>query len=367
VAGERLLLTGDESTGTLAALRALRAAGYRTWLAVSRNDTYAGRSRAAAGVLHVPDAKDEPEAHAQRVAREAKRLEIAAVLPGTEGSLRALTGREAHFGAIVVGTTDREALDRATDKGALERFATAAGLETPVTREVVDGAVPDDVTLPAVVKPVASVLDGGGRFETREVTRVTTDAELREALARGERWLVQPYVSGLLGAVCGVAWRGELVCASHQVSPRIWPVGRGISSYAVTVPRNADLEERVARLIEIVGWSGIFGVQFIHSAGRAYVIDLNPRIYGSTALAFAAGHNLPSIWADLLLGRDPHVGPYRVGVRYRVEEDDLRAIVAMRDWRGLVPRRNTVHGVFSVRDPAPTLVTLRKIVRGILG
>jgi predicted ATP-grasp superfamily ATP-dependent carboligase len=202
----------------------------------------------------------------------------------------------------------------------------------------------------------------GEVYLSLDVHRVENAEQLKRVAARGGRWLVQPYITGTLGAIGGVAWEGRVVCASHQVSPRIWPVERGISSYAVTVAPNAALEEGVARLIELVGWSGVFGVQFIHSKGRSYVIDLNPRIYGSTALAIKAGHNLPAIWADLLLGRDPTPGPYRVGVRYRVEEDDIRAILKTRDWRGLIPRRDTVLGVFDPHDPMPSLESLRKLL-----
>lgn len=358
---ERVLLTGDEGTGTLAAVRGLRAAGYEPWLAVSRDRTYAARSRAAAGVLRVPDAKDDPVQHAVTVANEAARLAVAAVLPGTEGSLRALTGRESLFRDIPVGTNPEDALERATDKATLARFAATAGLESPATHEL-EGELPDGLEFPVIAKPVASVMQEGDVYLSLDVHRVETAEELKRIVGSGGRWLVQPYITGTLGAIGGVAWEGRLVCASHQVSPRIWPVQRGISSYAVTVPRNAALEEGVAKLMELVGWSGVFGVQFIHSKGRSFVIDLNPRIYGSTALAIKAGHNLPAIWADLLLGGDPQPGPYRVGVRYRVEEDDIRAIVKLRDWRGLIPRGDTVYGVFDPRDPMPSLESLRKLL-----
>lgn len=357
-----MLLTGDEGTGTLAAVRGLRAAGYAPWLAVSRSGTYAARSRAVAGVLRVPDAKDEPVRHAVAVANEALRLEVSAVLPGTEGSLRALTGRENLFRDVPVGTNPAEALERATDKATLARFAATAGLESPASHEVVDGALPEGLEFPVIAKPVASVMPEGERYLSLDVHRVENVQSLRRIVSGGGRWLVQPYVAGTLGAVGGVAWEGRLVCASHQVSPRIWPVARGISSYAVTVAPNRTLEEGVSRLLELVGWSGVFGVQFIHSKGRSFVIDLNPRIYGSTALAIRAGHNLPAIWADLLVGRDPHPGPYRVGTRYRVEEDDIRAILKTRDWRGLIPRRDTVHGVFDRSDPMPSLESLRKLL-----
>jgi len=343
-------------------VRGLRAAGYEPWLAVSADRTYAARSRAAGGVLRVPDPKDDPMAHVRQVASEARRLGVAAVLPGTEGSLRALTGQEGFF-EMPLGVSEPDALERATDKATLARFATAAGLESPPTHEVVDGALPDAIELPAIAKPVASVTAEDGVLRSYEVVRAETREDLERAVRSGGRWLVQPYLHGTLGAVGGVVWEGRLVCAVHQVSPRIWPVERGISSYAVTVPPNEALETGIAKLLELVGWSGVFGVQFIHVRGRSYVIDLNPRIYGSTALAIAAGQNLPAIWVDLLLGRDPRVGPYRVGTRYRVEEDDVRAILQTRQWRGLVPRSNTVHGVFDWRDPAPSLESLRKLLR----
>lgn len=358
----RVLLTGDEGTGTLAAVRGLRAAGYAPWLAVAADRTYAARSRAAAGVLRVPDPKDEPMQHVRELADQARRLAIEVVLPGTEGSLRALTGQEGFFD-VPVGVTSADALERATDKTSLATFAAAAGLESPPTHEVVDGNVPDGIEFPAVMKPTASVVPEGETYRTYEVHRVANADELKRVADDGGRWLVQPFVEGKLGAIGGVAWEGRLVCASHQISPRIWPVERGISSYAVTVPPNEQLEQGVAALIELVGWSGVFGVQFIHSKGRSYVIDLNPRIYGSTALAIKAGHNLPAIWADLLLGREPRVAACRVGTRYRVEEDDFRAILATRQWRGLLPRGDTVHGVFDRRDPLPSLESLRKLLR----
>jgi len=123
----------------------------------------------------------------------------------------------------------------------------------------------------------------------------------------------------------------------------------------------------IAALVRAIGWSGIFGVQFILAEGRAYAIDFNPRIYGSLALAIASGLNLPAIWVDLLLGREVNPGAYRTGVRYRVEENDYRALLRTfrrgeraQALRGALPRRGTVHGVFAADDPMPLLATLEK-------
>lgn len=368
----RVLCGVDEATGSLAGVRGLRAAGYEPWLALSQEHTYVAHSRAAAGSVRLPDPKEDPHFYAVELASEARRIAANVVLPFTEGTLRALSGREGLFGGIVLGTCGSDRLDRATDKGLFSQLCRDAGLDTPPTVEV-NAASLDRVhiTVPAVLKPQRTVgrdgrVDG---LRTSHVLLVRDDEELRRALEErpGETFLSQPVVDGTLAAICGVVWEGELVCASHQISPRIWPVGRGISSFAETVPRDDEREAGVARLLELVRWSGIFGVQFILNERGAYAIDLNPRIYGSAALAIAAGHNLPAIWVDLLLGRRPKVGPYRVGVRYRVEEDDIRALFVefrrgnrRRALRGLLPQRRTVHAVFSLGDPRPTFEIFRK-------
>ena len=186
----------------------------------------------------------------------------------------------------------------------------------------------------------------------------------------GREILVQPYIPGTLVSVSGVSWEGDLVCALHQRAIRIWPVPAGVSSYAETIPPDAKLEQGVARLVRATGWSGLFQAQFIRDPrGEHYLIDFNPRIYGSLALAVAAGLNLPAIWVDLLLGRRPRVGGYRVGTRFRQEEKDLRALARMlangserrSALRGLMPQRDTTHAVFSLRDPMPLLTSVTKL------
>jgi predicted ATP-grasp superfamily ATP-dependent carboligase len=372
-AGARpIVFTGDESTGSLAAVRALRAAGYAPWLAVSQRATYASRSRTLAGLLEI-EASD-PAGYARVLAGETDRIRPLAVLPGTEATLRALTGREDLFGEVPVGTAGREPLARATDKSLIAELCAAAGLATAqaarLTLAELDAGA-EGLSFPAIVKPHRSIeWPERGEFARTGVRKVETVAELRRVLAEApaERWVVERFVRGTLAAVCGVAWRGDVICTSHQVSPRTFPPELGISSYAVTVEPDAGRDAGVRRLMRSIGWSGIFGVQFLLAGGAAYVIDVNPRVYGSLALAVAAGHNLPAIWTELLLGHRPRPGPYRRGVRYRVEEDDYRLLLQMlrrgarRDaLLGLLPRPNTTHAIFALGDPWPALASLDKL------
>jgi predicted ATP-grasp superfamily ATP-dependent carboligase len=358
----------------LATVRALRAAGYAPWLAVDRLGTYAGRSRATAGTVLVPDPANDSEGFVRKFAAAARRLSAKAVLPAEETHLLALAGREDEFSGIAFGVPSIESVERATNKGLLPEFAAAAKLRTPPTT-VVHG---DSETLgtygfPAIVKPLHTWIPRpDGTMSHHKARYVATKQAAKEAMVdfHGEG-LVQPYISGTNVSVSGVSWEGELVCALHHISPRIWPVTSGITAYAKTIPLNAELEQGVSHLIRAINWSGIFEMEFIRSPrGEHYLIDLNPRIYGSLALAVAADLNLPAIWVDLLLGRRPSVGGYRVGIRFRQEEHEGRVLAKMlvdgefrRALQVLMPHRGTTHAIFSLRDPMPVLTSTTKLAK----
>jgi predicted ATP-grasp superfamily ATP-dependent carboligase len=363
----RLLLPDDDFTAVLAAVRGLRKGGYEPWLAMSVPSAYAARSRATAGTLPVPDAGPDPEGFVAALAEAARRLRVAAVLPGTETSLSVLAGREADFPeGVVLGVPSREIVERAVDKGLLSELAAQSGLLTPETQSV-GRADLDGIAYPAVVKPVTSSVRVDNRLRLGVVRKIDTPAELRAALEwmPGDTLLVQPFLAGSLSAACGVYWEGKLLCVEHQTARRIWPPDCGVSSYAESVPPDPALEEKIAALLGAIGWSGLFELQFIRRPEGDYVIDLNTRFYGSLALAVRSGLNLPVIWVDLLLGRTPRIGAYRVGVRYRSEQRDARAIVhAFRSGRrgeairAALPRPGTVHAIFSARDPLPFVCKL---------
>ncbi len=256
---------------------------------------------------------------------------------------------------------------RAAVEAALALLGLRAGLDSPPTRLVVLDKRKvkwSEVDFPAVVKPLSSEVSlGGGQLRRIEVRCVDSPQELTAALGDlpDGLGLVQPFIDGRIRTVNGVAWEGRIVAATHQVGHRIYPNDCGQLCYAETVARDVELERSAEALLSEVGWSGIFNLQLIESGDRLYVIDLNPRLYYSLALAVAAGLNLPAIWVSLLLGLPYEADGYRVGMRFRGEKDDARSLLndiragRRRAVAGFLPRRNTTHGIFDLRDPAPLL------------
>lgn len=368
-----VIATGGEWPAGLALLRGLRWGGFYPVAALVDERAVSRWSRVPVAKVLITDAVADPEGHVADLARLARERAAAVVLPGTEASLVAVAEHAGMFGTgTVLGCPSLDVVRRSTDKRGLSDLAARAGLKTPPTEEA---ATAGDFSghFPAIVKPSASVVvDDAGLHHHVQVTLVGDRDELSTVLEKmpGGRAVVQPYISGRLRTVNGVAWEGRLVCSVHKLSDRTWPLEAGVFSYGRTVGPDLGLEEACARLMQEIGWSGLFNLQFLETKNEErFLIDINPRAYHSMALAIGAGANLPAVWCDLLMGRSPRRAQARPGVRFRAEEEEFRALRAMAQngrageaLRASFPRPRTVHAVFALRDPAPLLALARNLL-----
>jgi predicted ATP-grasp superfamily ATP-dependent carboligase len=247
------------------------------------------------------------------------------------------------------------------DKIELSERARAAGFEVPGSRifdsgEALQNAAAE-LDYPVVVKP---------SIARQPARRAGSPAGLAGVETLPGPLVVQPFVGHELRAVAGIVWRGQFAALVHNRNLRIWPPDCGGACAAVTTEPDHGLEERVLALLD--GYEGIFHVQL---AGP-YLIDVNPRVFGSLPLAVRAGANLPALYCDLVRGGPARVVRGRPGVFYRWLEGDLRrALRALRDrkmaapevLRALRPRRRAAHGPESLTDPGPLLARFRYAAR----
>ena len=333
-----------QGRSALAAVRALAAAGYRPAVARSGRWSLAASSRACARIFEVGPVEDA--GFAEAVGRAAREIDAHAVFPSSDASLVALGTPVGHL----------------LDKGRLVAAAKRAGIPTPETVifETAEQltASADRLPYPIVVKlPISRV----------PARKVSGPSKLAGAATVEGPFLVQPFVDAPVWAVGGVTWNGRLVAAVHQRYLRTWPLDCGTASAAVTVEPDPAVEERLLALLD--GYDGVFQAQF---AGD-FLLDLNPRVYGSLPLAVAAGVNLPAVTCELLRGEDVPSVRARAGVCYRWIEGDLRALRGLvrskrlglaGAVRALGPRRGSAHSVASLRDPGPLFARLRYMMRG---
>jgi cation diffusion facilitator CzcD-associated flavoprotein CzcO/predicted ATP-grasp superfamily ATP-dependent carboligase len=289
------------------------------------------------------------------------------LMPGSDASLRAVSrARHAFEPHVKLGLPSREAVERSLDKLALTTAAGRHGLDSPET--IVCSTAADALAAvgqlgyPVVVKPVSSIVDRrevGLHVESR---RVVDEAGLRGAAAlSGEPLLLQRVQRGAVISYAGVFAGDRLLGVAVSRYRRTWHPVAGNACFSETLPEPPELSARVGGLLAELGWEGLFELELIErSDGEWAAIDLNPRPYGSMALAIGAGANLPALWCSYLLGLGPAQVRARACVSYRWEDADLRhGIWLLRRGQmadaaaALRMRRGVVHPYFSLRDPGP--------------
>jgi carbamoyl-phosphate synthase large subunit len=99
-------------------------------------------------------------------------------------------------------------------------------------------------------------------------------------------------------------------------------VDSGVAIAGRTV-HDEELESAAASIARAIGLVGVANVQLRRDrAGRAVLLEVNPRFPGALPLTIAAGVDIPSLVADLFLGREiPSKIPFREVASVRFLED----------------------------------------------
>jgi predicted ATP-grasp superfamily ATP-dependent carboligase len=340
--GRRVLIAENGGAlHALAAVRALGAAGWRPSVAVSGPGSRAARSKWTEEVHRVPPPEDDPDAYVDAIAACARSAGYELVLAAEDVEMVALSAGRDRL-PCVVPHAPHPALLRAIDKLLLTEAAARAGLGVPETRPATAEHL-EELEGPVFVKARLHWrpgLDSDHRhLLARRCANREEAAEYAGAMAAaGREPLLQEPIEGEVIAVTGVYDRDARPVALCQTRTLRLALGRMSSCRAESVPLDRELAEGVARMLADLGWSGVANVQFVRApGGRPRIIDLNGRLYGSLALAYATGVNVPDLWARIGLGEA--VGELvigRPGVRFEAFGDDVER--ARKERRGGLAR-----------------------------
>jgi predicted ATP-grasp superfamily ATP-dependent carboligase len=328
----RVLVTDGETRAALAAVRALGRAGHAVYVEATRLGSLASVSRFVTSSAAVPSMAKDPRQAVARLRELAKAWDVDVIVPVTDAAMSAVLrcGGSAIGRAIVAGPSV-EAYEALSDKEAVSACARALGCAVPRTalaqsRSDLAEAV-GRVGYPCVLKPPRWVgSDGvGARY-------VETPSALDAASADASYpLLVQERIVGTGEGVFFLMNRGRRVAAFAHRRLREKPPSGGVSTYRESVPLAPDVLETAERLLSDVAWHGVAMVEFKRCArtGRAYLMEVNGRLWGSLQLAIDAGVNFPELLVRVAL--DQPVTPvetYRVGVRSRWLWGDVDHLIA---------------------------------------
>jgi hypothetical protein len=141
--------------------------------------------------------------------------------------------------------------------------------------------------------------------------------------------LVQECLPGVGVCVGVIADHGIPLAMLAYRRLRELPLTGGVSVVRETIALNERLRQYVTALLNAIKWHGVAMVEFKYDPAtqQYYLMEINGRFQGATALIMDAGLNFPYFLASLYLeGKIEGPTTYRVGIRERWLRGDLEAL-----------------------------------------
>ena len=274
-----------------------------------------------------------------------------------------------------------------TDKLALADTCAVTDVAYPATRAANDDdqawQAVRELTLPVVVKSSRTAVASADRVRMAKGARVCRDLEsalaaAREIRAAGLPAIVQTRVASVekLNAVTIRKGGASEYRYAHRVLREQPPSGgTGVALETVPADSGSGLEavELLERLCDAVGYEGMAQAEFYRSGddGRLYVVDVNPRLWGSTWFAERLGQRVSERGVRFALGLPPlGLSSYPVGRRFHAPFGELRWLRDQRNRSaGLVELARTTRpwdtfDYLDATDPFPLAIMALALAQG---
>ena len=313
-----ILVTGVGGPPGLGVLRSLREAFPDLPLAAADINPYApGLHGEDAASIVLPRASDA-ESYRDAIRSACERHGLNTVIPCSEAEAAALAPVAETFErdhGVIIPVPEPDVLKFGIDKGLLLERCAKAGLAVPKS---MTPACADDLDkwrggFPCVVKPRAS-------RGARGVSYPASPEELAETWSRTVAdhgaCLVQQLIPGGAETVytIGTLWnRGELVLSTLHRKLATNPPSGGVAVAGETMVDDRILKAGLDVFRASGPWHGLAAVEVkIPEPGApAYLLEINPRMWGFGYLMTLAGLNVPARLVAMLNGETPAPSSYR--------------------------------------------------------
>jgi protein-tyrosine-phosphatase/predicted ATP-grasp superfamily ATP-dependent carboligase len=359
----RVLILGGHSNAALEAAQSLGRRGACITLASEDPDCIAFRSRYVAERLVQPVAIRDADAVEWLHAWDRQRG-YHLIVPSNDASLelvRALDPDDPlRAKAVLPGNA---ALELALDKHSTWDLAVRLGVPAPASVLIPRGGpAPECAQYPVVLKSTRSRVLMGSENVRLDAHVVATPQARRDVLAR---WLAhvpvqqQQFVPGTGFGIEMLFDRGRLVWHFAHQRVHEFPLTGGGSTYRRSIAPPAAAFEMAERMLRELRWHGVAMVEFRGDpSGRFWLMEINPRLWGSLALSIDCGVDFP--WGLALLARGEPLPPqprYRLGYHTR---DVLRDSL----WHLENLRADRANPLLLTRPP---LAAMKELVRPLFG
>lgn len=261
----------------------------------------------------------------------------------------------------VAPTPSIEAVEIAQDKSAFAAYACEHGIPHPVT-VVVDpesAPVPYEKLLslqyPILTKPVNAGYGSG-------IRRLTSFIEAREyiqsRLQYGTKFLAQEEILGKDIDCSMLCKDGEILAATVQ-RPVFANMREFAAAAAIEFVQDDVVIEVASQIARLLNWTGIahIDMRYDEKSGQVYVLEINPRFWGSLAGSTRSGVNFPVLSCQVTTGESlPSISARKI--RYSSPQTLMKFILQTRP-EGQEPLKFS-ETAFSdmIRDPLPAIAAI---------
>lgn len=312
-----------------AVVRGLAEAGVDVAIGDTHTLSMAGCSRSISRRFVYPDPATDLEGFTACLADHARAGDV--IMPVYGEALAVARVRDSLSRQAYVASPSYEQMVAVSAKDCMQVLAGSLGIPTPPTVIPAVGSSVSSACVglrrPVLLKPPAGK---GSEGLTRVAANADLDAVYHASCRRSgcAQLMVQELIGGDEYGVAMLFDYGRLVARFCFRVLTTFSATSGTATLRESI-RAPDIEAMLQKLLEHLEWHGVCQADFIreHTSGRWYLLDVNPRFWGSLYCAIAAGVNFPLLLYKIARGEP--VAPvldYRLGVRTRWLWGDLRRL-----------------------------------------
>jgi predicted ATP-grasp superfamily ATP-dependent carboligase len=367
-----VLITDGHWRKTLAATRALGRSNLSVTVGESTFLSTAGFSRYCHHRLVYPSAFIEPLAFIDFLSNYCRKNAVKMLLPMEDHTMELLAAHRERFKSITalpIASTAKLYLAR--DKGQIIRLAQNLGIPVPKTWFIRDLAelsqIKHKLPYPVVIKPKRASGAMG-------VAYPRNSQELVDQYRAIHRHYPFPLIQEKIpsqgpgyGASFLLDQNSSIKAAFVHKRLREYPVSGGASTARIST-KNDQIRDMAVSLLKTLDWFGIAMVEFKMDPrdNTPKLMELNPRFWGSLALAIESGVNFPYLLYKMALGQSfKPVETYQIGVTCRwLLPGDLLHYIHNPQRRKISKdffrfnANNLYYDIVSLTDPLPTMAKL---------
>ncbi|MEK6598776.1 MAG: ATP-grasp domain-containing protein [Deltaproteobacteria bacterium] len=355
---------------TLAAVRSLGRRGF--YLTVGEKTRFATAlfSKYCSRRVIYPSPASKPDEFLDWLLKEVKSNSYDMLLPTEFETLEIILKNKKEIEPYTrVPFADYNLISKVNDKAWLIRYAEKNGYLCPKTYfiEALNEFRYEDMEYPLVIKPRKSSGSRGLVYVNRPSEFLTA---FQKVHSRYPFPLVQEYIpnGGAYGVGALFNLNSEPRAAFVYKRLREYPVSGGPSTLRESV-KNDEIRDIAISLLKSLNWVGVAMVEFRVDArdGKAKLMEINPRFWGSLQLAILSGMDFPYLLYKMAVDGDIEpVWDYETGIRCRwLIPGDILHFISNPDRMRLQPgffTRTQGDDIISIADPMPIVGRISSVL-----